>query len=482
MYNTMDIQRLELDNKRRYKVEEYRQLQEFYNSKMQQIHIVGEYANMMVKDYSAALIFVNDYFQMDYKLFITKYFKGARLSEIERNITPMKYKMLFENLSAKQTEIINDDDSKGIVVAAGPGSGKTMILVHKLASLMLLEDVKHEQLLMLTFSRASAMEFKQRLVNLIGNAAYFIEIKTFHSYCFDLLGKVGNTENSENVVHDATQMILDGDVELDKITKTVLVLDEAQDMNCDEYSLVRALLERNEDIVPVTKSFGNVFMIRSDSVVITEDMWKNAIAKLVENYTTSNNLSSCIYLLEQYKQTNKKIYYMDAESFLREARFEDFYKGHKGEICVSTIHKAKGREFDNVFLVLNRQGLINDEGKRKIYVGFTRAKNNLYICARTEFYEKIQPLIDKLRSGDALKVIEEESSYGKKICFYGTFDGEDKKIAVCSKKGNEAIFNQCDKGYQISMATVSYVVRWKDKESLEEYSIILPIVKLNKRK
>lgn len=101
-------------------------------------------------------------------------------------MTPQKYKQLFGQLSKRQMEIISDKDSRCIVVAAGPGSGKTRVLVHKLASLLLLEDVKHEQLLMLTFSRAAATEFKQRLMELIGNAAHFIEIKTFHSYCFDL--------------------------------------------------------------------------------------------------------------------------------------------------------------------------------------------------------------------------------------------------------------------------------------------------------
>lgn len=88
-----------------------------------------------------------------------------------------------------QSQIINDADSPYIVVAAGPGSGKTRVLVHKLASLIILESVKSEQLLMLTFSRAAATEFKKRLVELIGNAANYVEIKTFHSYCFDLLGK-----------------------------------------------------------------------------------------------------------------------------------------------------------------------------------------------------------------------------------------------------------------------------------------------------
>ena len=70
-------------------------MQEQYKQKIQQIHIVGEYANLMVRDYNAALQFVNDYFQMDFKRFIARYFKGSRAAEIERNITPEKYNQLF---------------------------------------------------------------------------------------------------------------------------------------------------------------------------------------------------------------------------------------------------------------------------------------------------------------------------------------------------------------------------------------------------
>ena len=56
-----------------YKQEDYRMLNEFYKQKIQQIHIVGEYANLMVRDYDAALQYVQDYFQMDYHRFISKY-------------------------------------------------------------------------------------------------------------------------------------------------------------------------------------------------------------------------------------------------------------------------------------------------------------------------------------------------------------------------------------------------------------------------
>lgn len=198
LYNAMDIQRLK-DNRLRYKQEEYRMLNEFYKQKMQQIHIVGEYANLMVKNYQEALQYVQDYFLMDYQRFIAKYFKGERVKDIERNVTPAKYKQIFGELSDCQKEILQDKESRCIVVAAGPGSGKTRVLVHKLASLLLLEDVKHEQLLMLTFSRSAATEFKQRLRKLVGDAANYVEIKTFHSYCFDLLGRIGNLEDAVGV-------------------------------------------------------------------------------------------------------------------------------------------------------------------------------------------------------------------------------------------------------------------------------------------
>ena len=68
--------------------------------------------------------------------------------------------MLFGELSETQSRIIKDDRSQYIVTVAGPGSGKTRVLVHKLASLLQLEDVKHDQLLMLTFSRSAVTSSK----------------------------------------------------------------------------------------------------------------------------------------------------------------------------------------------------------------------------------------------------------------------------------------------------------------------------------
>ena len=294
LYNAMDIKRIK-DNKSRYKQEDYRMLNEFYKQKIQQVHIVGEYANLMVKDYQEALQYVQDYFQMDYRKFIAKYFKGERVNEIQRNLTPEKYKQLFGQLSHRQMEIISDKESRCIVVAAGPGSGKTRVLVHKLASLLLLEDVKHEQLLMLTFSRAAATEFKQRLMELIGNAAHYVEIKTFHAYCFDLLGLIGNLEEVKNVVGKAAEMIEQGEVEPNRIGKTVLVIDEAQDMGVEEHALVRALMHHNEEmrVIAVGDDDQNIYEFRgSDSGY----MWQltqeagSRFVEMTENYRSARHV------------------------------------------------------------------------------------------------------------------------------------------------------------------------------------------------
>ena len=643
LYSGMRIKRLILDNKIRYKLEDYRQLNEFYQQKIHQIHIVGEYANMMVRDYNQALQFVNDYFQMDYKKFLSQYFSGERAAEIERNITPEKYRQLFDTLSERQLEIIRDNTSKYIVVSAGPGSGKTRVLVHKLASLLLLEDVKHEQLLMLTFSRAAAIEFKHRLRELIGNAANFIEIKTFHSYCFDLIGKIGNLQETENIVKDAGELIRNGDVDLGRITKSVLVIDEAQDMDIHEYRLVEALMERNEDmriiavgdddqniyqfrgsdskylrsfiiehdakqyslidnfrscqsvvafanqfvmsisdrmktedIIAVSENTGEVKLMKhsganmemalvddmlsvgadgstciltntnqeallilgilkqrnipakliqsidgfdiydiaeiryflkmlnkeNTSPVYSCDQWNSAVKALQEQYSNSACLPVIVNVLHTFAETNEKKYRTDFEMFLHESKIEDFYTNESGVITISTIHKSKGREFDNVYILLSNVNMGSDEEKRKLYVGMTRAKNLLHIhyfgdafdqyaeYATTDeidlhtypkpselilqlshrdvyldFFKDKKSLILKLKSGMHLAV------KGNRL--YVQINGRLTPVLQFSSKCNETIKQLIASGYMPYDAVIRFICAWKGKEDSGESAVIL---------
>ena len=651
-YNGMEITRLIPDNKIKYKAEDYRQLNEFYKQKIQQIHIVGEYANLMVKNYKAALQFVSDYFHMEYKHFIAKYFKGEKAAEIERNITSEKYHKLFDTLSEKQLEIIQDDASKYIVVTAGPGSGKTRVLVHKLAALLTLEEVKHEQLLMLTFSRAAATEFKLRLIQLTGNATYFVDIRTFHSYCFDLLGRPGNTQESDTVVHDAAEMIRLGEVEQGRIAKAVIVVDEAQDMNKDDFALIEALIRQNEDIriIAVGDDDQNIFAFRgSDSAymkkLITEygatqynllenyrskrniirfsndfvkkikhrlknkeniavqqnegivsltkyrshnmetplvmqllshktigsigiltntneeamrivrllkkqnrrarlirsldgfrltdlaeiryfldEIYKNAVTPLIPDpvwekakemlqnkYAGSACLKQCMFALTQFEKVNSlKKYKTDLYEFFAESKYEDFYENNDASITVSTIHKAKGREYDTVYLLLSDMYIANDEDKRKIYVGLTRAKDQLHIHCNTDLFDDIasdhvkiridnteygspneidislthrdvyldffknkQNAIRNLKSGDEL--------LWRDGYFYSVYDGCELLVGKISAGMKNKLTAFTNKGYCIEQVHVRFCVYWKNKEEENETLIFLPELHLIKK-
>ena len=148
---------------------------------------------------------------------------------------------------------------------------------------------------MLTFSRAAATEFKKRLLRLIGNAANFVDIKTFHSYCFDLLGKVGSLENSDDILKKTIHKIYHNDVEQSRITKTVLVIYEAQDMNQDEFNLIKALMWQNEEmrVIAIGDDDQNIYEFRgASSKYLEQFILENQAIKydLVENYRSKSNL------------------------------------------------------------------------------------------------------------------------------------------------------------------------------------------------
>jgi ATP-dependent DNA helicase RecQ len=81
---------------------------------------------------------------------------------------------------------------------------------------------------------------------------------------------------------------------------------------------------------------------------------------------------------------------IDFEIFIKESKLEDFIFQHGETINVSTIHKAKGKEFDNVFLMLDHFDANSDNSKRQLYVAMTRAKRNLTIHYNGSFLNNIE--------------------------------------------------------------------------------------------
>ncbi len=246
-YSPMAIHKKEkFSTKRKYTKTEYKhRLEQHYLTKIESIHIMGEYAKRLQSDNSKAIRFMRDYFTSPYQDFKKKY--KLLKEKISRPITQHRYDKIFSKMSPVQQDIISDKHTKAMMVLAGPGSGKTKVLVHKIASLILTEDIKPEQFMMLTFSRAAMGEFKSRLNTLIGSLSFDIEINTFHSYALKLIARVVRNNDDDILNHsiiEATRQIKAGEITLPQIT--VLILDEFQDINEQSFELIRAIYAAND--------------------------------------------------------------------------------------------------------------------------------------------------------------------------------------------------------------------------------------------
>jgi ATP-dependent DNA helicase RecQ len=269
LYSPLTLTRIEKNTKRPFSEKEFEILKKFYDQKVEQIHIMQRYAMLMQENIDNARSFTSDYFTLPHKEFIDKYYITADDKEqITKPIEQETFLKIYGNLSPEQLVIIKDASAKKILVAAGPGSGKTRVLVHKVGAVLATEDVKPEQFLMLTFSRSAVMEFRSRLQDLIGDTARYVDIFTYHSFCFNIRG-VSPSEEKLGTVIDATIAEIDaGRLDIARLkNKAILVIDEFQDIDKKEYRLIKKIIEISEDIrvLAVGDDDQNIFGFRGAS-------------------------------------------------------------------------------------------------------------------------------------------------------------------------------------------------------------------------
>ncbi len=654
-YSPMKIVRQQENNRKKYTLEDFEQLARYYQSKTEQIHIVGEYAKKRLRQQEEALKFVDDYFMLDYNAFLSKYFPGRR-TKIRQALTEEHFERIIKGLSLEQLEVVKDNKSPNILVAAGPGSGKTRVLVHKVAHLLLLEDIRPEQFLMLTFSRPAALEFKTRLRKLVGRMAYDVDIFTYHGFAFQLQGRMGNLERSENILKQMTEVIKNREVSLERLlSKSVMVVDEFQDVSQDEYAFMEAIADvaGNIRIIVVGDDDQNIYEFRGASIkylrefakrdaaktyflttnyrarrnlleftnqyltnqiksarikrdialvahqqengkieivhhhhnqliipllehvkrtelqgttcvlthtneeavlvttllkqeglpaqlivhkegfalrdllevrwfthkiftaiqdgsgLITEEAWLQTKTNLVATFTESGNLDLFKRIVDHFEQVNPKKFKSKWFSYLRECRIEDFYFPEKEVLLVSTMHKAKGKEFDHVFLLLNQYPQNTEEKKRVLYVAMTRAKENLYIHTNSISFPKggIEELdyredqrawpspgtlilqcgmkdvwlgyfknryvisnVKDLQSGQELVPHPDDPAV------FQTANGS--HILKLSRAFSSKLQGYLFKKYELAQIHAQYIVVWMDKETGQEFRVVLPEIRL----
>ncbi len=97
-----------------------------------------------------------------------------------------KFNDIYKKLNKEQKQAIEAINGP-IMIIAGPGTGKTLTLTMRIANILKKTDTDPHDILALTFTESGAKTMRERLIDIIGTAAYYVNINTFHSFCINVI-------------------------------------------------------------------------------------------------------------------------------------------------------------------------------------------------------------------------------------------------------------------------------------------------------
>jgi len=248
------------------------------------------------------------------------------------------------------------------------------------------------------------------------------------------------------------------------------------------------------------------------SPIISQDIWNQAKKELQQTYSDSGCLENINNMISEFESVNTyRKYRTDLEEFIKESKYEDFYSDDRQTVFVSTIHKSKGREFDSVYMLLSNISLKDDAARRQLYVGMTRAKENLYIHCNVGIFNRIQiDGVEQLSDGTRYTAPEEimlqlthkdvvlDYFKGKKEIIFklrsaqklslnnefitAEIDGRTVRVARLSKACLENMEMLKLKNYHPISAQVRFIVAWKGEEDTDETAVLLADLLFSKNK
>jgi ATP-dependent DNA helicase RecQ len=240
----------------------YPEVEAHYDEQTRRTHYMVKYGQLKLDEQRQQ--FVRDYFGTNQEEFVSKYQFLAQ--EITRPILPEDYNRILEPLNLAQKEIVLASHPT-MAVIAGPGSGKTRTIVHRIAYLIKVKRVEPKRILVLAYNRNAVRELRLRLRNILEEQAFQIRVFTFHGLALALLGRTigeqtkAQAMNFDQLLVEACELIEKGeefeDADEDTQARRIQLLgkleyifvDEYQDVTEKEYRLIKAIsgLNQSED-------------------------------------------------------------------------------------------------------------------------------------------------------------------------------------------------------------------------------------------
>lgn len=241
---------------------EFAPLEEHYAEQTIQTHVMAAYAEKGIASMDQALRLSEDYFVLDRDAFLHLWLPGKG-AEIRRQTTGTSWKAIVEALdNPVQQKIVADDrEQTNVLVLAGPGSGKTRVLVHRIAYLVRVRREDPRGILVLAYNRHAAAEIRARLRHLIGDDAGRITVSTCHALAMRLVGASfagasGDSHDFDGIVLEAVRQLngegltkSEAEAQRDALIQGYrwILVDEYQDIGPEEYALIAAVAGRSLD-------------------------------------------------------------------------------------------------------------------------------------------------------------------------------------------------------------------------------------------
>ena len=303
--------------KRSFAKADFQPLKLHYDEQVLQVHVMAEYAQRGLAAMAEALRLALDYFALGQDEFLSRWLP-KREKELARQTTPASWRRIVEALNnPQQQQIVTDDrEQTNVLVLAGPGSGKTRVLVHRIAYLVRVRRESPRGILALAYNRHAAVEIRGRLAELIGDDATGVTVLTCNALAMRLAG-VTFVDRATQVGNDVFRAVLNEAVallngtglppeEADGQRERLLagfrwiLVDEYQDIGPEQYELISALAGRtrqDEDgrlsLFAVGDDDQNMYAFNGASVEFIRRFADDYAAKpafLVENYRSTQNI------------------------------------------------------------------------------------------------------------------------------------------------------------------------------------------------
>ena len=251
--------------RRGFRKEDFESLQLHYEESTRQVHVMAEYAEKGLRSMADAIGLSLDYFALGEEEFLRRWLPDKR-HEIARQTTPESWSTIVESLSnPSQRQLVVDDREKtSVLVLAGPGSGKTRVLVHRIAYLVRVRREDPRGILALAYNRHAAVEIRRRLAELIGDDSRGVTVLTCHALAMRLVGasfsgtaeglhKEDFEDRLDRVLAEAVELLRGEGLEpaeAEEARERLLsrfrwiLVDEYQDINGGQYKLISALAGR----------------------------------------------------------------------------------------------------------------------------------------------------------------------------------------------------------------------------------------------